>query len=37
MQVANPGFDPKNIEALKTELQKSVKNFKIIPDDENSE
>jgi hypothetical protein len=37
MPVVNPGFDPKNIEILKSELSKSGKNFKIIPDEENSE
>jgi hypothetical protein len=37
MSVANPGFDPKNIEILKSDLQKSGKNFKIIPDEENSD
>lgn len=37
MSVANPGFDPKNIENLKSDLQKSGKNFKIIPDEENSD
>ncbi|MBA4298634.1 hypothetical protein SAMN03080617_03057 [Algoriphagus alkaliphilus] len=37
MSVANPGFDPKNIENLKSDLKKSGKNFKIIPDEENSD
>lgn len=37
MPVENPGFEPKNIENLKSELQKSGKNFKIIPDEENSD
>lgn len=37
MSFNNPGFDPTHIENLKTELKKSGKNFKIIPDDENSE
>ncbi len=37
MPFTNPGFDPKNIENLKAELKKSGKNFKIIPDDENSD
>ena len=37
MSFSNPGFDPKNIENLKAELTKSGKNFKVIPDDENSD
>lgn len=37
MPFVNPGFDPKNIESLKSEIQQSGKNFKIIPDEENSE
>jgi hypothetical protein len=37
MSVANPGFDPTTIENLKSELQISGKNFKIIPDEENSD
>ncbi|MBN7816592.1 hypothetical protein [Algoriphagus pacificus] len=37
MSIANPGFDPKNIEELKSELKKSGKSFKIIPDEENSD
>lgn len=37
MSFSNPGFDPKLIENLKSELNKSGKNFKIIPDDENSD
>jgi hypothetical protein len=37
MSVANPGFDPSTIANLKSELQKSGKNFKIIPDEENSD
>ena len=37
MSIVNPGFDPKNIEQLKSELEKSGKSFKIIPDDENSD
>ncbi|RIW14595.1 hypothetical protein D0X99_13680 [Algoriphagus lacus] len=37
MPFTNPGFDPNNIENLKSELKKSGKNFKIIPDEENSD
>lgn len=37
MSVTNPGFDPVNIEKLKVELEAANKNFKIIPDEENSE
>lgn len=37
MTFSNPGFDQQNIDNLKTELEKSGKNFKIIPDEENSE
>lgn len=37
MTFSNPGLDPQNIATLKAELQKSGKNFKIIPDEENSD
>jgi hypothetical protein len=37
MPLSNPGFDSINIENLKAELKKLGKNFKIIPDDENSD
>lgn len=37
MPITNPGFDPATIEALKAELEKNGKSFKIIPDEENSE
>lgn len=37
MSVINPGYDIQIIEELKAELEKSGKNFKIIPDDENSD
>lgn len=37
MTFSNPGFDPDEIQKLKTELKKSGKLFKIIPDEENSE
>lgn len=37
MAFYNPGFDPKVIENLKLELERSGKNFKVIPDEENSE
>lgn len=37
MSIANPGFDPKNIEALKVELKALGKSFKILKDVENSD
>lgn len=37
MSITNPGFDPKHIEELKSELKKTGKSFKIIPDEENSD
>ncbi|UZD23389.1 hypothetical protein PBT90_08320 [Algoriphagus halophytocola] len=37
MSLSNPGFDPNHIAELKEELAKHGKNFKIIPDDENSD
>jgi hypothetical protein len=37
MAFYNPGFDPKVIENLKLELKSSGKDFKVIPDEENSE
>jgi hypothetical protein len=37
MTFSNPGFDQHNIDNLKAELERSGKNFKIIPDDENSD
>ncbi|GMQ23953.1 hypothetical protein Aoki45_06350 [Algoriphagus sp. oki45] len=37
MHSENPGFDPKNIEKLELELSRSGKNYKIIPDEGNSE
>lgn len=37
MSAINPGYDIQIIEELKAELEKSGKNFKIIPDDENSD
>lgn len=37
MTFSNPGFDPQRINELKAELEKSGRNFKVIPDDENSD
>mgnify|MGYP005862425691 CR=1 FL=1 len=37
MPLKNAGFDPINIKKLKQELEEAHKNFKIIPDEENSE
>jgi hypothetical protein len=37
MQLANPGFDPTNVEQLNTELTKSGKPYKVVPDAGNSE
>lgn len=37
MPFSNPGFDPENIEKLKSELKQAGKLFKIIPDEENSD
>jgi hypothetical protein len=37
MAFYNPGFDPQVIENLKSELQSSGKNFKVNPDEENSD
>jgi hypothetical protein len=37
MAFTNPGFDPQTIANLKDELAKSGKNFKVIPDEENSD
>lgn len=37
MQLENPGFDPKNIVELSTELAKTGKTYKIVPDPGNSE
>lgn len=37
MHSENPGFDPNNIEKLELELSRSGKNYKIIPDEGNSE
>lgn len=37
MSISNAGFDPENIDKLRSELKKSGKSFKIIPDEENSD
>lgn len=37
MSTQNPGFDPKAIEDLKSELKRNNSTYKIIPDDENSD
>lgn len=37
MHFENPGFDPQNIEKLEKELSRAGKNYKIIPDEGNSE
>ncbi len=37
MLLSNPGFDLETISELKEELRNSGKNYKIIPDDENSD
>ncbi len=37
MNLTNPGFDPQEISKLREELKKLGKNFKIIPDEENTD
>ncbi|WP_373398664.1 hypothetical protein V8V91_02850 [Algoriphagus halophilus] len=37
MSIINAGFDPENIDKLKSELKKANRPYKIIPDEENSD